>query len=102
MLFRSRKAADMEAALVYTEPPSYPRPVVEGFGATSLALGDFATAERMYREALGREPGSGRAYFGVAAALRGMNRIADAEEMAAKGSQAWDKADEDVLAGRQR
>ena len=27
-----RKAADREAAMLYTEPPSYPRPVVEGLG----------------------------------------------------------------------
>ena len=91
-----RKAADMEAALIYTEPPSYPRPVAEGFAMTALALGDFATAERAYREALSREPGSGRAYFGIAAALRGQNKTAEAQEMAAKGVKAWDKADADL------
>ena len=35
-----RKAADKEAALIYTEPPSYPRPVVEGWANVALALGD--------------------------------------------------------------
>ena len=53
-----RKAADREAAILYTEPPSYPRPVVEGWGNVALALGDFRTAEKVYREALGREPGA--------------------------------------------
>jgi tetratricopeptide (TPR) repeat protein len=91
-----RKAADMEAALIYTEPPSYPRPVVEGLGATALAIGDYAAAEKAYREALAREPGSGRAYFGLSAALRGLDRPADADAMAARGVQAWDKADPDL------
>jgi tetratricopeptide (TPR) repeat protein len=91
-----RKAAEMEAALMYTEPPAYPRPVVEGFAATALALGDYKTAEREYREALEREPGSGRAYFGMSAALKGLNRASEAEAMAAKATQAWDKADPDL------
>jgi len=91
-----RKAADMEAALLYTEPPSYPRPVAEGFANTALAVGDFKTAEAAYREALGREPGSGRAYFGVAAALKGQNKMAEAEQMTAKAMRAWDKADTDL------
>ena len=64
-----RKAADREAALIYSEPPSYPRPVVEGLASVALALGEAAIAEQAYREPLEREPGSGRAYFGLAAAL---------------------------------
>jgi hypothetical protein len=91
-----RRAAEMEAALIYTEPPSYPRPVVEGWATTAMALGDHATAEQAYRTALTREPGSGRAYFGIAAALRAQNRNADAQSMDAKGRQAWDKADADL------
>ena len=91
-----RKAADMEAALIYTEPPSYPRPVVEGLAITAMALGDHAAAEHAYREALIREPGSGHAYFGIAAALKAQNKSADADAMAAKGRQAWDRADQDL------
>jgi tetratricopeptide (TPR) repeat protein len=91
-----RKAADIEAALIYTEPPSYPRPVVEGWATTAMALRDYAVAERAYREALTREPGSGRAYFGIAAALRGRQKASEAAAMDAKGRQAWDKADADL------
>jgi tetratricopeptide (TPR) repeat protein len=91
-----RKAADMEAALIYTEPPSYPRPVVEGLGVTAAALGDHDVAEKAYREALTREPGSGRAYFALADALRGLNRGAEAQLMVAQGVFAWDKADADL------
>jgi tetratricopeptide (TPR) repeat protein len=96
-----RQAADMEAALIYTEPPSYPRPVVEGWATTAMALGDFGVAEQAYREALQREPGSGRAYFGIAAALRGQNKAEEAQAMDAKGRTAWDKADADLPQLRQ-
>ena len=41
---------------------------------TALALGDAVTAEKGYREALAREPGSGRAFFGLAAALQAQGR----------------------------
>ena len=91
-----RKAAEMEAALLYTEPPSYPRPVVEGFAATASALGDHTVAEEAWREALAREPGSGRAYFGLAAALSALQRPDDAQRMMANAMKAWDKADRDL------
>jgi tetratricopeptide (TPR) repeat protein len=91
-----RKAADLEAALLYTEPPSYPRPVVEGYATTAVALTDYAAAETAYREALAREPGSGRAYFGLAQTLKYQGKTAEAAEMSAKARQAWDKADRDL------
>jgi hypothetical protein len=95
------QAADMEAALIYTEPPSYPRPVVEGWATTAMALGEPAVAEQAWRTALAREPGSGRAYFGIAAALGAQNKLADAQAMATKGREAWDKADSDLPQLRQ-
>lgn len=91
-----RKAADREAAMLYTEPPSYPRPVAEGFANVALAIRDFATAEQEYREALGREPGYGRAYFGLAAALDGLGRAQEAADAKAHAAKAWAKADADL------
>ncbi len=63
---------------------------------TAMAVRDHATAEKAYREALAREPGSGRAYFGIAAALRAQNKMAEAQEMSTNGMKAWDKADADL------
>ena len=88
-----RKAATREANILYTEPPSYPRPVVEGWGNVALALGDYATAEKAYREALEREPGSGRAFFGLAAALEGQGKNAEAQEAKGRAAKAWANAD---------
>ena len=90
------KAADMEAALLYTEPPSYPRPVVEGLAITAATLGDVDVSERAYKTALEREPGSGRAFFGLAEVLKRQNRSADAARMRAAGIAAWDNADRDL------
>jgi tetratricopeptide (TPR) repeat protein len=91
-----RKAAEREAGMIYTEPPSYPRPVVEGLGNVALARGDFAVAETAYREALEREPGSGRAYFGLAAALDGQHKSAEASETRTRAAKAWATADADL------
>jgi hypothetical protein len=88
-----RKAAAAEAALIYTEPPSYPRPVVEGMANTALAIGDAAVAEEGYLEALEREPGSGRALFGLGAALKAQGRIIEGRLAHERGVVAWDKAD---------
>jgi tetratricopeptide (TPR) repeat protein len=88
-----RKAADREADLLYTEPPAYPRPVVEGWANVALALRDYGTAEKEYRETLGREPGSGRAFFGLAAALDGLGNTADAREARSRAAKAWANAD---------
>jgi tetratricopeptide (TPR) repeat protein len=91
-----RKAADREAALIYTEPPAYPRPVVEGWANVAFATGDYATAEKEYREALAREPGSGRAYFGLAVSLDGLGRTADALDARSRAAKAWANADGDL------
>src|SRR5262245_6497397 len=91
-----RKAADREAAMLYTEPPSYPRPVAEGWANIALALGDFATAEKAYRETLEREPGSGRAFFGLAASLDGLGKAGEAREARGRAAKAWANADPDL------
>jgi tetratricopeptide (TPR) repeat protein len=88
-----RKAADREANMLYTEPPAYPRPVVEGWANVALALGDYAIAEKAYREALEREPGSGRAFFGLAASLEGQGKNAEAQEAKGRAAKAWANAD---------
>jgi Tfp pilus assembly protein PilF len=59
----------------------------------ALTLGDFATAEKAYREALAREPGSGRAFFGLAASLEGQGKNAEAQEAKSRAAKAWANAD---------
>jgi hypothetical protein len=66
-----------------------------------MALGEPGVAEQASRTALAREPGSGRAYFGIAAALRAQSKLAESQAMETKGREAWDKADTDLPQLRQ-
>jgi tetratricopeptide (TPR) repeat protein len=88
-----QKADADEAAMIYTEPPYYPRPAALGWGGWALRKRDFAAAEQAYRVALRREPGAGSAYFGLAASLKGLGRAAEADTAVASARKAWDKAD---------
>lgn len=91
-----RKAAQMEGALIYTEPPSYPRPVQESLGKTLLTARDFKGAEAVYREALAKEPRSGRALWGIASALEGQGKKAEAEKAWRDFASVWATADSDL------
>jgi tetratricopeptide (TPR) repeat protein len=91
-----REAVDRETTLQYTEPPSYPRPVAEGWARVAVEGGDAVAAEQAWREALAREPGSGRALFGLAAALQAQGRQADAQATQERAVKAWVRADSDL------
>ena len=67
--------------------------MVEGWGNVALVLGDHTVAEQAYREALEREPGSGRAFFGLAAALDGQGKTAEARTARERAAKAWANAD---------
>jgi hypothetical protein len=90
------QAAARERQMIYTEPPSYPRPVVEGWANNALKAGAYVTAEWAYRAALDREPGSGRALFGIAAALEAQGKTSEAAAFRTRATQAWSKADAEL------
>ena len=73
----------------YTDPAEYPRPVLELLGRTALKARDFQTAESAYRRALGNEPGSGRALWGLAKAFDGLGKNEDAEKMRKEFRRVW-------------
>ena len=50
-------------------------------------------AEAAYREALEREPGSGRAFFGLAASLDGQGKSTEARTARERAAKAWANAD---------
>src|SRR5436309_4336258 len=79
-----RRAATREADLPYTDPTVYPRPVLELMGRTALDGKDFAAAEFAYRKTLENEPGGGRALWGLAKALDGLGKKAEAEKTMAE------------------
>jgi tetratricopeptide (TPR) repeat protein len=83
------EAARREAAMLYTEPPAYPRPVGEGWGHVALETGDHRAADQAYLRALAIEPGSGRAYLGRARALQALGKARESREMFRRASQSW-------------
>jgi tetratricopeptide (TPR) repeat protein len=96
-----RKAADQETSLTYAEPPSYPRPVAEGWAGVAQELGEAEVADTAWREALAREPGSGRALFGRAAALARLGRTEESRAALGRATRAWVRADSDLPQLRQ-
>jgi tetratricopeptide (TPR) repeat protein len=68
-LKKLEQAADIERRMIYSEPPYYPRPVLEVLGQVALKNGRRAEAESAFRRALEQYPGSFRAQNGLHATL---------------------------------
>jgi tetratricopeptide (TPR) repeat protein len=65
-----QRTARLERSLRYSEPPSYPRPVLPVLGQAALQNGRLSLAESAFREALEQLPESARALRGLEQALR--------------------------------
>ena len=63
------QAATMELHMMYSEPPYYPRPVLEALGQAALKNGKLTEAESAFRRALEQYPASHRAQTGLRATL---------------------------------
>lgn len=61
------EAADRETHLIYTEPPYYPRPVLEVLGEEELKSGRTEEAAATFKRALQQYPKSHRALVGLRA-----------------------------------
>ncbi len=62
-------AATMERRMRYSEPPYYPRPVLEALGQVALKNGRVEEAQSAFKRALDQYPGSFRAQAGLRALL---------------------------------
>jgi hypothetical protein len=95
-------AAKVEDELAYDEPQPWPLPVRETWGAALLSAGDAAGAEAVFRAELAKHPRSGRALFGLAAALKAQGKPSASVER--QFAVAWRGADTKlsiaVLGGR--
>ncbi len=91
-----REGIEEEIKLGYSEPPLYPAPMEEVAGKVCLELKHWKEAEEFFRAALERDPGSGRAYFGLMQAQQSLGKDAEARESYAKFLKAWAKADADL------
>jgi tetratricopeptide (TPR) repeat protein len=96
-----REGVEEEIKLGYSEPPLYLNPMEEVAGKVCLELKRWKEAEEFFRSALERDPGSGRAYFGLMLAQQSLGKDAEARGSYAKFVKAWAKADADLPEMRQ-
>ncbi len=87
------EAVRLQDALIYDEPPPWYYPVRQTLAATLLAAGRGAEAEAVYREDLKRNPENGWSLFGLARALTGQGKPADAAAVDKRFRRAWARAD---------
>ncbi|HKQ72155.1 MAG TPA: tetratricopeptide repeat protein [Blastocatellia bacterium] len=91
-----REGVEEESKLGYSEPPLYPNPMDEVAGKICLYLKRWKEAEEFFGAALERDPGSGRAYFGLMQAQQALGNDAEARKSYSKFLKAWSKADADL------
>jgi len=91
-----KEGIEEEIKLGYSEPPLYPVPMEEVAGKLCVELKRWKEAEEFFRAALERDPGSGRAYFGLMQAQQALGKETEARESYAKFVKAWAKADADL------
>src|SRR5215813_8926995 len=91
-----RAGIEEEIKLGYSEPPLYPIPMDEVAGKICLELKRWKEAEEFFGAALERDPGSGRAYFGLMQAQHALGKDNESRISYAKFLNAWSKADADL------
>lgn len=88
-----RKAAAAEDIVNYNEPPDWDIPVREWLGRALLADGQFAEAEKVYRDEIAKHSRNGRALFGLVEALKKQGKTASAQMVQREFEKSWEKAD---------
>jgi tetratricopeptide (TPR) repeat protein len=87
------KAVEAEDTLDYSEPPLSMSPLRENLGGALLRDGKNAEAEKVFREDLRRNPGSGRSFFGLMTALDAQGKKDEASDVRKRYREAWKYAD---------
>ena len=95
-----RKAAKIEDAGLYFEPPKWYYPIRHSLGAALLRKGQHAEAEKVYREDLRRFPENGWSLFGLAQALRAQGKNTEAAEVESRFRRVWSSTDVTLTASR--
>jgi tetratricopeptide (TPR) repeat protein len=64
-----RQAVALQDSFLYVEPPDWYAPAREALGATTLMSGNAASAAKVFRQDLRRNPGNPRSLYGLRKAL---------------------------------
>jgi len=94
-----RLAVAAEDALAYDEPPAWYLPSRDALGVALLRDCDYPAAEQVFRDELKQHPESGRALFGLRAALLAQKRDSEAAAIGKRFERAWRAADMKLEAG---
>jgi tetratricopeptide (TPR) repeat protein len=86
-------AVAAEDKLNYSEPNDWFYPVRHYQGAYLIGAKKYKEAEAVYRADLAKNPGNGWALFGLAQALRGEKKNAEAAKTEKQAAKAWGDAD---------
>jgi tetratricopeptide (TPR) repeat protein len=87
-----REAVAREERLRYSEPPDWIHPVRHALGATLMTDGQYAEAEKVYREDLTRLPNNGWSLYGLARSLRQQGKP-EGDAVQTQFDAAWKDAD---------
>jgi tetratricopeptide (TPR) repeat protein len=90
---RLRAAAEREDKLRYSEPPDWIHPIRHALGATLLAAGKPAEAEKVYRNDLAKQPNNGWSLYGLARSLHLQNKHDEAKTFDVRFQEVWKDAD---------
>src|SRR6266849_1121607 len=83
------RAAALQDALSYTEPPYWYYPIRQSLAAALLQAGRYAEAERQFQRALSRAPSNGWSYYGLAELYKSRGNAAAARKAEADLAKIW-------------
>ena len=83
------KAAALQDALPYTEPPYWYYPIRQSLAAALLQAGRFDEAEQQFLRALARAPANAWSYFGLAELYKARGNTAAANQAEADLARTW-------------
>jgi tetratricopeptide (TPR) repeat protein len=88
-IVRFERAAALQDALPYTEPPYWYYPIRQSLAAALLQAGRYAEAERQFQRALSRAPSNGWSYFGLVELHKARGNTTAARKAEADLARTW-------------
>ena len=88
-IVRFERAAALQDALPYTEPPYWYYPIRQSLAAALLQAGRYAEAERQFQRALSRAPSNGWSYYGLAELHKSRGNTTAARKAEADLARTW-------------
>lgn len=88
-IVRFERAAELQDALPYTEPPYWYYPIRQSLAAAMLQAGRYSEAQQQFERALKRAPANGWSYYGLAELHKARGNTAAARKAEADLAKTW-------------